>query len=246
MKARLTFFFLTILTGFISGCGDEDNPTPDAGTVTGTISPANAASKVYLIAGTDTIKGTPTAAGSYELTNVKAGTYSLAFKANDAYDAPAPSSVTVTARQTTTVPVATFTALPANGVMSVVINGVLQTGNVTYFGGNDYPIILNSNGWPNNTTTGHSIWLTLPPITGVGTYTSATQNPNGDEVEFDVANSNNFWWANYSMGTATVTVTSFNPTTKRISGTFSFTAISSGRPDKVGTNGILKNIKLMQ
>src|SRR5688572_22099354 len=101
MKSRFTLILLAAMGSLFYGCGDDkkEDPTPSAtsetGTVSGTISPANSASKIFLISGTDTIKGTPTASGSYELTDVKSGTYSLAFKATSNYDTPAPSNVEV-------------------------------------------------------------------------------------------------------------------------------------------------------
>ncbi|MFC5272248.1 hypothetical protein [Adhaeribacter terreus] len=247
MKTRLTLILFAAFASVFSGCSDDNDATPESGTVSGTISPAHSATKVYLITATDTIKGTPTAAGTYELKEVKAGSYSLAFKAADNFDSPAPSTIEVKKGQTTNVPVVTFTALPANGFISVEISGVTYSGTPSYFFGNEYPMVWSGNGWPNNYAGGHQIRLTLPIITGVGTYSSATHQPTGEDLEIAVANMNNFWTVNNAMGTATLIVTSFNPTTKRINGTFSFTAEDGGSsPDKVGTNGIIKNVRLIQ
>ena len=235
MKARLTFILLATMAGFVTSCSDDDDATPATGTVTGTISPANGASQVYLITGTDTIKGAPSASGTYELKDVKAGDYQITVKANANYTAPAPAAVNVTAGNTTTVPVITLTALPAGGAASVVIGGVTYAGTPTFANFGTGKLFYLSNGY--------QVHITLPAnITGPATFTTA----NSDLNFMVLSNSTGANWdTDNTGGTGTLTVTSFNATTKKGSATFSFTAAaSSGSTTKVGTNGTLQNVTL--
>jgi hypothetical protein len=248
MKKRISFILFVAFAGFFTGCGDDDkkdDPTPETGTVTGTISPANSASKVYLIVGTDTIKGTPTAAGTYELTDVKVGTYKLAFKATSAYVAPAPTDVTVTARQTTNVPVVTFATLPPNGLMSVEIDGVThsRTPSNNVSGSFAEPYIISNN----FSTYDYTVQIRIPHITGPGTF-----NITNSDLVFSISDgrTNYDYYTWYPGSSGTLTITSYNSATKRGNGTFSFVAANtSGDPNatpktKAGVNGVLTNVKL--
>lgn len=238
MRFSLKSLFFVALTAFAFGCdSDDDAANPSNGTVKGSVSPANGASQVFLVTGTDTIKGTPAADGTYELKDVKPGDYQISAKANANFMAPAASAVSVTAGNTTDVPVITLTALPANGSASVSIGGTTYSGTPTFAGFGNGTLFYLSNG--------NQIHITLPAgISGPGTFTTSATS----DLEFKVINNSSgaTWSTDATGGTGTLTVSSYNATTKKGSATFSFTAVPTmgGTGTKVGTNGTLLNVRL--
>jgi hypothetical protein len=236
MKASLKYFFLVLITAFSVGCGDDKDTSPTTGIVKGSITPANGASKVYLVSGTDTVSGTPTSSGTFELTSVKPGSYQFSIKSNEGFSSPAPTAVEVTAGQTTEVPAITLTQLPANGLMSVSVSGTAYSGTPTFAAFGNGLLFIYSNGY--------QVHLTLPAITGTGTYTTSSTS----DLEFKVINNTTgaMWSSDNASGTGTLNITSYNATTKKGSGTFTFTATpgSGATGNKVGTNGSLQNVKL--
>jgi hypothetical protein len=241
---NLTFknFLVLALATTLAGCSKDDDATsqPPAstttGTVTGSVSPANGASRVLLISGADTLKATPSGFGEYTFEEVKPGPYQVMAKPFPDHEAPAPVAVSVSAGQTTTVPVITLTRVPIDGLISVSVDGSVISGTPLFSAvGNGSISISNST---------MAIYLELPEITKTGTYTNANsdlsvivlQGPNTDR-----------WETTKTTGTATLTVTAFDPVTLKGSATFSFSAPASGNGatgNKVGTNGSLKNARL--
>ncbi|MGV3528735.1 MAG: DUF4382 domain-containing protein [Flavisolibacter sp.] len=74
------------------------------GTIRGFVTPDTLATSVYAIQGSDTVAGTTTSAGGYQLRGVNAGTYQLSFVPSDtAFKAQTKTGITVTANQVTVV-----------------------------------------------------------------------------------------------------------------------------------------------
>ena len=243
MKLHLKHFLILALAAFATACGnDEDTsqptPTPAAttGEVSGTVTPSNGASHVFLISGTDTLKTVPSAFGDFEFAEVKPGTYQVMAKPFFDHEAPAPTSVTVKAGQTTTVPVITLTKIPIDGLISVSLDGSVISGTPLFSAvGNGSISISNST---------DQVYLELPIITGTGTYTNANSDLNVIILQSPTSAR---WETTKTLGTATLTVTSFDPVTLKGNATFSFSAPASANGatgSKVGTNGSLKNTRL--
>ena len=237
MRLRLKYFVLLAVTAFSFGCDKDDDTQPTTGTVKGSISPANGGSQVFLITGSDTLKATPASTGTYEFTQVKAGSYQATVKTNAGYSAPAATAITVTAGQTTDVPVITLTQVPANGAASVVIDGVTFSGTPSFAGFGTGKLFYLSNGF--------QVHITLPAnITGPGTFTTSASS----DLVFMVLNNSTgaTWSSDDAGGSGTLTVTSFDAATKKGNATFSFTATPSmgATGNKVGTNGSLQNVRL--
>lgn len=74
------------------------------GTIKGFVKPSAFNTTVYAIKGTDTVAGTQTAAGSYVLRGLPAGSYNLSFiPADTSYNTGSKTGITVTNNQVTTV-----------------------------------------------------------------------------------------------------------------------------------------------
>ena len=74
----------------------------DAGTIKGTVSPADAATNAWALSGTDTLKAVINK-GSFEITDAKPGTYRIIIEAKPPYKNAAKDGVTVTDGQATDV-----------------------------------------------------------------------------------------------------------------------------------------------
>ncbi len=72
------------------------------GTVKGTVSPADAATRAWIISATDTLK-TPVTQGAFEIPDVKPGTYKVIIEAKPPYKNVAKDGITVTEGQTSDV-----------------------------------------------------------------------------------------------------------------------------------------------
>jgi len=72
------------------------------GTVKGTVSPAEGATRAWIISATDTLK-TDVNAGAFEIPDVKPGTYKVIIEAKPPYKNVAKDGITVTDGQTTEV-----------------------------------------------------------------------------------------------------------------------------------------------
>ncbi|WEK33968.1 MAG: carboxypeptidase-like regulatory domain-containing protein [Candidatus Pseudobacter hemicellulosilyticus] len=72
------------------------------GSIKGTISPADGATRVWALSGTDTLKAS-VAEGAFEITGAKAGTYRLIVEAKPPYKNAAKDGVTVADGQPTDV-----------------------------------------------------------------------------------------------------------------------------------------------
>lgn len=74
----------------------------ETGSITGKVTPADAAAKVWAISGTDTLKASVDG-GTFNITNVKPGTYKLIVEAMPPYKNMAKEGVTVNDGQSTDV-----------------------------------------------------------------------------------------------------------------------------------------------
>lgn len=244
MKIRLKYFSMLALAGILAGCGNDEDPAqPDPrpntspnGSVVGSVSPANGASRVLLFAGQDTLKTTPNSTGVFSFADVKPGNYQVVARAYPGYLAPAPTAVTLEAGKVTEVPEIKMMALPINGLLAVTINGspvngtpifsAVGNGSLSYSDGN------------------LGFYLELPVISGPGTYTNANSDLNVIVIE---GPSGARWETTKTLGTASLTVTSYDPVTLKGDATFSFTAPASANGatgSKTGTNGSLQNVRL--
>ena len=98
-KAKLAFVALSIAA---AGLFAFDNGVNQSGSIKGTVSPAEGASKAWALSSSDTLKA-DIANGSFEIANAKAGTYRIIIEAKPPYKNVAKDNVAVTDGQPTDV-----------------------------------------------------------------------------------------------------------------------------------------------
>jgi hypothetical protein len=177
--------------------------------------------------------GPNTYTGTYEFGQVKPGNYKVGVNSIYSFSAPAPVPVTVRTGDTIVVP--KFELYTANnGLMTFTFNDTVQTGSPNLGIG---PTTM-SVSFP---TTQYTFSIDFPVITGTGLYSTATHNTM--QVRFFNWKQES-WYADKNQGTATMQVTAFNPVSGIGNATFSFTAVSPGKPNVVVTKGTLYSVRL--
>jgi hypothetical protein len=79
----------------------------------------------------------------------------------------------------------------------------------------------------------NSVTITAPAA--VGTFNSSTNN---DTSRFYTSSDGGLWFSSMGNGTAPVTITKYDVSTKKMPGNFSFTALASGWTNATGTKTI--------
>lgn len=237
MKTSVKYFVMLAFATLMSGCSKDDNATQPniTGNISGSIDPTNGASQVLLYAGQDTLKATPDNFGDFEFNEVKPGNYHIVAKPFSDHEAPGPAPVTITAGKTEPVHIQLI-KIPIDGLISVSVDGSTLSGTPLFSAVGNGSISIS------NVTLG--VYLELPVITGPGTFTNANSNLNVIVLEGPTGAR---WETIKTSGTATLTVTSFDPVTLKGNATFSFSAPANGNGatgNKAGTNGSLKNARL--
>ena len=230
MHVRLTYFWFLVILILAAGCS-QTTVEPDNGGITGTVMPANAASLVYLVRGTDTIKTGVKPDGTYEISDIAKGEYKLTAKPNFGFIAPVPGPIIINGGFTTQAYPIRVPQIPASGAFSITIQDSIYTGTsiTDSTAATDLTLVSGP----------YLFRFQLPAVSGPATFTTAT-NP---DLKIEVRFNKQIWEAGGSQGNATLTVTSFDQATRRGNGTFSFTAVKAGEADIAGTNGSLQFIK---
>jgi hypothetical protein len=96
-KAKLTLVALSVATAGLFAFTGISN-----GTIKGTVSPADGATKAWALSSTDTLKA-DIQNGSFEISNAKAGTYRIVIEAKPPYKNTAKDNVAVADGQPTNV-----------------------------------------------------------------------------------------------------------------------------------------------
>lgn len=127
---RLIFFSLLLLAG-LTGCKDKD-PKPTTGSIGGTVSPVGSVGTVQAIdAGGLTFPATPSPVdGSFSITDLKPGTYTLRAMPASGFYQPGDRQVNVEAGQTTNA-----------GTIIVSSDGSFKSGTISWtVGGTTYTV----------------------------------------------------------------------------------------------------------
>lgn len=102
-RIKMSIAAIAVIAGSLLAFNSQGN-----GSIKGMVSPAESASKVWAVSETDTLQSGITD-GSFELRNVKEGTYRLIVEANPPYKNAAKENVVVTADNPTDVGTITLT-----------------------------------------------------------------------------------------------------------------------------------------
>ncbi|MBC7447975.1 MAG: hypothetical protein H7330_07930 [Hymenobacteraceae bacterium] len=225
---------------------DKNGDVTPVGSISGKFEPANSISKVTA---TDTTGNTtavftttPVADGTFAVDNLLAGNYTLSFSPKTGYTAPAARAVTVEAGATTdqgTITVAPTGGGASGGTLTYKVGGTAVTATtVAGSYGSNILLLLGNTGTTPSTT--QVLGISVPSITGPGTFSISSGAANGTYTRGSAG------WSTGGGGTGSVVVTTFNTTTRKASGTFSFTAPalsgSSATGSKAITNGIFTNV----
>ena len=225
------YFFLAF--SFLAVSCSETAVEPTSGGITGSVLPANGASKVYLIRDNDTIKADINADGTYEIMDVTAGKYKLSAKPRYGLTAPIPGPIIINGGFTTQAYPIRLPAMPVSGLFSVSLQDSIRNGSPVYnlFGEPGFSVSSGA----------YKFTFTFPKINGTGTLSTATK-----DLQVEVTFNQQIWKANSAEGNAVLNITYFDPVSKRGDGTFTFTAVKAGEIDIIGENGKLQFVKLRQ
>jgi hypothetical protein len=221
MKRKTLIWSSLVITLLSASCGkDDDQPQPGAnskGSLNVIVSPAEAATRINIIRGTDTIKAYPDAYGVFEVKNLPENNYNVVFTPSPFYKQPAGKTAQIKAGQQTDFGTINFDK-KQNGVLHKV-NGTVMTDpySVTYNEvkpGN----LINIRAWNYGR---HGIDLVVP--FAVGKYESSTSQQMTWSYSGAQGGPSEYWGGEHG-GKATVTITKIDQVAKTISGTFSFTA----------------------
>lgn len=237
MNKILSLLFLSI---GLSACHkDHQPPSPKAnpGGLTGAITPVAAVQTVDLIdlSKRDTVKLMPDAGtGAIKASGLNAGRYRLHFEVNPGYLVPADSAINITAGKTLALDTFTFAATPLYASLRFQSSdGFVFPASVTATF-RDSTVSLTAGGsiWYHDGEgdDGESYKLTfvLAGVHGPGTYTcqgNAASSMNIALLRQALAGASGNWNTIGTGGNATITISSIDPATRVISGTFSATLI---------------------
>jgi len=248
MKRSLRKLAVWMMTGatlaaLSVSCKEEEsdpNNVLKGGSINGQVSPADAVTTVTATGGSNTsVSANPGVGGAFTIGNLAAGTYTVSFTPANGYVAPPSRTVTVSTGSVTDLGTITVGGGgPTNGgtLRFVVTGQTIAASSLTAFLAGEVLSIQAA-------TPPRSITLTLAPVTGpgiidlVGGQSSATYSFN--------STTQMVWSTTQPGGGGTVQITSFDPVTRRASGTFNFVAqpLSGGASGEVLiTNGLFTDL----
>lgn len=261
MKKLFSLFFLVLFSSLLlSSCSNDDDdkpaptptPAPAPGIIKAMVTPAGSAKNMLVTQGSTTQEATPDANGVFQINNLAAGDYSVTFTPITGYTAPAAQNATVTAGNTTDLGTITLTSPTSQllGTMSATVNGapwlsMIQAAQVS---GDTLTITGTSADLTGGTSgSGDVIVLMLQHVTGPGTFSNQTGAMGiYTTVSLTGGGSTPPTWITAILGSCTVTITKFDKTAKKITGTFSFKANpmpgTSSSGTKTITNGAFTNL----
>ena len=228
----------------LSSCSSDktEDPKPTTGSLAGTVSPAGAIGKVTATdAGGLTFVGTPDATtGAFSITDLKPGNYTLSFTPTAGYVAPAERTITIVAGEKV-----------AAGTVSVESDGSLRSGTLNWrVDGTSYTATTVTGSIGDLGMGGKTLSIEATAVNGstsdqlslvVGSFTPAVGTYELGNVYYRSAayqrTSGGIITATYGgqyMASGTVTISSYDASTRTLTGTFGFSAAGQG-----STSGIL-------
>ena len=229
---RNSFLFVYLLAGLFTFSGCTNPAEPDSGAINGSVFPTNSISSVYLIQGTDTLKVTPAADGSFALSKVKAGWYDLTGKPAAGFDVPKSQHIIITGGQTMQATSIKPEVFPVTGKLTVTMNEKVYTAPLDSAAQGNSDISATADGF--------TFQFRLPGISGLDTFNTATQK----DLMLTILEKNKSWEAFDTLGSTALKITKYDAATKRADAVFTFKAGSAGEKDLVGTKGILRYFKV--
>jgi hypothetical protein len=226
----------------LTSCSSDkkEDPAPTTGSLAGTISPAGSITKVTATdAGGLTFTTTPEASGAFAIADLKPGEYELSFTTATGYLAPGNRSITIVAGQKA-----------AAGTVDVESDGSIRSGTVSWkrdgvaysttgVQGSYVPMFAGDN---NNTltlqatsTTGSNqdfLEIRIDYLTSLtpGTYQlRRTTGPGGVSQAYYMVSVGGAP-SSYAVTTGSFTITTFDASTRVLTGTFTFGAESYNNP----------------
>ena len=175
----LTLVLLLTGTEWLAACSQKADPTPQpqapvqTGAVVGQATPAAALTSVTAtpIGGSTAYTATLNPTGAYAFASLPVGTYTIAYVAASGYVNPPAQPVTVTANNTSTLPVLTVLAQAGAAAGQVLPAGALTGATATPTGGGTaYPAAVNA-------ATGQYTFANLPLGNYAVTYVVAAGYP---------------------------------------------------------------------
>lgn len=266
--------YLLVLVSMISFCGctssdDKDTPPPaqqtpstpepTVGIITGTVTPANAATGVVLMFGSSTNSVVPDSNGNFQFPNLNPGAYVVYANPTSGYSQSAIVTTSVVAGETKNIGIITMPPETSNdaATMSFTMDGVqynISSGNISGFyqpaeGGDWSPSNFVVSGSTGPASSSHYVLsISLNNVNGPATYVLNHYPATALRViEYAPNNTYLYTWSNRYTNDCSVVITSLNLITRRASGTFRILAPSENlltTTSKTIENGTFTNVYL--
>jgi hypothetical protein len=242
MKKLFYLFAFLLLGSFaLSSCSNDDDEVvvdPD-GNIKAMVTPAGSAQNMRVTqGGSTTLEITPDGAGVFMASNLKAGDYTVTFTPALGFQAPNPQAVNVTGGNTSDLGTVTLqqgfpgsalgwlSAMVNNSPWNSLVAGATVSGTDVTITGSSVNLTSGS---------GDAILLTLKNVTGPGTYSGPVNATAIFSTVSPTTGSNPPTWAAFN---AIVIITKFDTSAKKLSGTFTFTAMAVPTTPATGTKTI--------
>ncbi|KAA9340273.1 DUF6252 family protein [Adhaeribacter soli] len=238
---RKTLIFASLVVSLLSvSCSKDDDQTRDAtpntkGTLNVIASPADAATRINIIRGTDTIKAVPDAYGVFTVKDLPENNYNVVFTPSPLYEKPIDKTAQIKAGQVTDFGTISFTK-KSNGI-SAKVDGLIWAP----YGMNNNLDSLNKLHIYGFMYGDYYVYLGKIPFSK-GTYTHVS-NPElvWAYGGFSQGGPNEHWESTHG-GSASVTITNIDPAAKKITGYFSFTANASPGTNATGVKRLTEGV----
>jgi len=252
MKKLLSFFTLLLFSALLfSGChkDDDEDTAPKTGSIKAMVAPAGSATFMRVTQGNTTLEIAPNNGFFQTDDNLQAGDYSVTFTPATGFQAPAARNATVTGGNTTDLGTVTLMQPGALllGTMSATVNGNPWNSTV-HAATTDTTSITITGTSINPSGSAEAIALSLPNVTGPGTFTGPFHAIAVYTVASLMGGTQNMWVSVGPGTSCTVNITNLDMAAKKISGTYSFTAApapnSTATGTKTITNGRFTNLNI--
>ena len=242
MNRSVTVLLLVLI--FIVSCKKNETNLSPAGSISGKIIPAGSCTSMQAIPiGGSAFSAIPDINGNFNIINVPAGEYRIVGNPAPGYLAPPEVTVTVVAGQDRSAGTIIISPDSSNGLVTFTLDGIHYVHNDPWMIEVSYDsqyLQIGTHSAPSPNFVALSIYVHF--VSGAGSYN--IQAPNS--IHLNRVGTGNYAFNTTGAGASgTVNVTSLNTTTRRISGTFSFTLVPANTSTfgtKTVSDGVFTNL----